>query len=150
MRTSACRYEHTLQPHGWGPESARWPKESRQDFAFDTYPRSIRKSLQKALRIDVNFERNFTRGFRRRRHPGAQIGREIERARRFHQDTKAVATADERERRFGGTEHPRRVRARRRLRETARMGLRGVLVGAGDHQRGEAAERRILGLLAQI
>ena len=61
--------------------------------------------LQKTLRIDVDIELDRAVLLRRRRQPFAQVGRQIESARRFDQQPQPVPAAHQRERRFGGAEH---------------------------------------------
>src|SRR5580704_17206527 len=105
---------------------------------------------QKTLRIDIDIELDRTVLLRRRREPLPQIGREIEIARRLDQQPEAMPAADQRERRFGGAEDAHLVLGWRGAGESARMSLGGVLIGAGDDDRGEAAERRIVVALADF
>ena len=76
--------------------------------------------------------------------------RQIEVARRLHQNPETIAPAHHRERRFGGAEHAHAVIERRRRGELARKAFGRVLVGARDDQAREPPERRIAGLLAQL
>src|SRR5262245_42200922 len=71
-------------------------------------------SSQKTLRIDVDLEPHVALWLRRLGEPLAQIGGEIERARRLHQQAEAVAAAHQRERGLGRAEHAHRIGARRR------------------------------------
>ena len=105
---------------------------------------------KKALRIDVDFELERALRLGHSSKPFAQIGRKIEIARRFHQHAEAVAPAHHRERRFGGTEHAHLIVDRRNRGDFPRVGFGGVLVGAGNEQARQPAERRIAGLLAHL
>ena len=79
---------------------------------------------KKALRIDVDFELERALGLRRVGEPFAQIGREVEAARRLHQQPEAIAPAHHRERRLGRAEHAHLLVERRHRRELARVALR--------------------------
>ena len=78
--------------------------------------------LKKTHRIDVDRELHIAFRFGRARKPIAQIGREIESARRFHQQTKAMPPTHHRDRRLGRPENAhlfvlRRVRHQRTARK---------------------------------
>ena len=64
-----------------------------------------------------------------------------------------MAAAHQSERRLGGAEHAHWLRPilveRRRARQFPRVSRGGVLVGAGDDDRGEPAEWRVAALLAR-
>src|SRR3974390_2499134 len=62
--------------------------------------------LQKALRIDVVFELEIALVLGTGGKPLPQIGREIDIAERFHEQTETVAALDHGERSLGGAQHP--------------------------------------------
>src|ERR1700730_14771748 len=76
-----------------------------------------RSPSHKTLRIDVDRELDIALGFGCGGEPFAQIGRQVEAARRFDQQAEPVAAAHQRERRFGGAEHAHALLARCYARE---------------------------------
>src|ERR1700733_3522647 len=115
---------------------------------------AMRRPLQKTLRIDVDIELDGAAPLRRLGEEPPQIGREIVIARRFQEKPHAVAAANERERRFGRAEQAHAVLGvlvdRGRARQLAGIGHGLVLVGAGDDDRGEPSERRVMRFFAQL
>src|SRR5258705_1664669 len=62
-------------------------------------------SSQEALRIDVDLELEIAFGLRAGGKPLAQILRQIDAARRLHQQAEPIAALDHRKRGFGGSQH---------------------------------------------
>ena len=91
--------------------------------------------LEKALRIDVDFELERALGLGRVRQPFAQIGREIEAARRLHQQAEAMAAAHHRERRLGGTEHAHVARRAARPPRAGAHSFRSACLSAPETSR---------------
>src|SRR5258705_518408 len=129
--------------------SARWSVFAFAKLRCLTIRYLTTAALQKALRIDIPLQPQVALRFRRRAEPVAQIGREIEAARRLHQQPEAVAAAHDRERRLGWPQHAHRLVVRRGAREAARKSLGAGPRPGRDHQAGEPAERRIAGAFAR-
>src|SRR5207248_2997613 len=105
---------------------------------------------QKALRVDVDLELLIALRLRADGEPVAQIVREVEAARRFHQDAEAVAALDDGERRLGRPQHLYALVARRERNQPAAKPFRARTVARGDDQARQPSERRIERALAQI
>src|SRR6266702_3423207 len=113
-------------------------------------PRNDGGELQKALRIDVHLELLIALRLWADGEPVAQIVRQIETARRLHQDAEAVATLDHGERGFRRAQHHHALVARRERNEAATKTFRARAIAGGDDQARKPAERRIERALAQI
>src|SRR5215213_2077558 len=81
---------------------------------------------EKTLRVDVDRDPDAAARFWRARHPGAQVGLQIDLPLRLDQKADAVAAADERDRGFGGPQHHD---ASRRVGDAGKAA--GVLLGLG-------------------
>src|SRR6266403_371577 len=105
-------------------------------------------SSQKALWIDLELEIAF--GLRAGGKPLAQILRQIDAARRLHQQAEPIAALDHRKRGFGGSQHLDPLVDRRDRGQPARKAFRGGPIARRDDQAGEPAERWIEGALARL
>src|SRR5260221_14555702 len=104
---------------------------------------SPRLSSKKVLRIDVDLELEIAFGLWAGGKPLPQILRQIDAARRLHQQTEAIAALDHRKRGFSGSQHLDPLVDRRNRAQPARKAFRGGSIACGDDQAGQPAERRI-------
>src|SRR6202048_1183872 len=118
-------------------------------LAMTGIERGLRQS-QEALRIDVDLELEIAFCLRPRGEPFAEIFRQIDRTRRFYQETKTVAALDHGEWGFGRSQHLDARIDRRDRSKPARKTFRGGAVARGDDQAREPAERRIERALAAL
>src|SRR6266571_2570080 len=135
------------------PVTERFSSTIAQSRLHRNQSSSVSWNSQKTLRVDVDLKFDRPAALRRLGEPAAQIGGEIVTARRFDQQTQAMATAHQSKRRLSRTKHVHALHSvfieRRRTRQFARISGGVVLVGAGYHDRGEPAERRIAAALAR-
>ena len=97
---------------------------------------------QEALWIDVDLELEIAFSLWAGGKPLPQILRQIDAARRLHQQTETIAALDHRERGFGGSQHLDPLVDRRDRGQPARKAFRGGSIACGDDQAREPAEQR--------